>query len=150
MGGQLVDDPPKPGEIFESVCPYYMSIGMTYEQFWDGDNDLPVYFRKADKMRTDKKNLLMWIQGKYFYDALKAVAPVLQAFNKRPKPGDYVERPYPLTKAEAEALEEEKAKAKQEQMLAMMEARMVAINKKRKEARENGNNDPGTGTESRE
>ena len=60
MGGQLVDSP-KPGEIFESVCPYYMSIGMTYEQFWDGDNDLPVYFRKADKMRTDKENLLMWI-----------------------------------------------------------------------------------------
>lgn len=149
MGGQLVD-PSKPGEVFESVCPYYMSIGMTYEQFWDGDNDLPVYFRKADKMRTDKENLLMWIQGRYYYDALLAVAPVLQAFNKKPKPGEYVERPYPLTRAEAEAIEEERAKARQEQMIAAMEARMVEINKKRKEAGDNGNDNTGTGTEGRE
>ena len=149
MGGQLVD-PPKPGEIFEEACPYYMSIGMTYEQYWDGDNDLPVYFRKAEKMRADRENTFLWIQGRYIYDALLAVAPMLHAFNKKPKPGDYVERPYPLTKAEAEALEEERAKAKQEQLLAMMEARMVELNKKRKEARDDGDTSRSPNTTSTE
>lgn len=148
MGGQLVD-PPKPGEVFESSCPYYMSIGMTYEQYWDGDNDLPVFFRKAEKLRADRENTFLWIQGRYIYDALIAVAPALQAFNKKPKPGEYVERPYPLTRADADAIEEEKAKARQEQMIAAMEARMVEINKKRKEARD-VNNDTGTIAPSRE
>ena len=85
-------------EQFYEVFPYYLSIGMTYEQFWEGDPSLTKYYRKADEMRTEKMNMEKWLQGMYIYEALCDVSPVLNAFAKKgTKPHPYVDKPYPIT-----------------------------------------------------
>jgi len=79
-------------EEFEKVCPAYIAMGMTYEQFWDGDNEMPRMFRKAHKLKLREANQMAWLQGAYVYQAVGALAPALKAFSKS-KPQDYLERP---------------------------------------------------------
>lgn len=70
-------------EKFNELFPYYLSIGMTEEQYWDKDSRLVVSYRKADELRMTRKNQELWLQGAYFYEALCRVSPLLHAFAKR-------------------------------------------------------------------
>ena len=85
-------------EQFYEVFPYYLSIGMTYEQFWDGDPHLAKYYRQADELRIDRKNQELWLQGLYVYEALCDVAPILHAMAKKgTKAQPYPDKPYAIT-----------------------------------------------------
>ena len=85
-------------EQFYEVFPYYLSIGMTYEQFWDGDPQLVKYYRQADELRIDRKNQELWLQGLYVYEALCDVAPILHAMAKKgTKAQPYPDKPYAIT-----------------------------------------------------
>jgi hypothetical protein len=87
--------PRKYSATFEECCPFYLSIGMTYEQYWDGDNDLPKYYRKAERMRQEQKNHEAWLNGLYVYDAL---ASVMSHMNKNKSDHkSYAEKPYDFT-----------------------------------------------------
>ena len=111
-------------EQFYEAFPYYLSIGMTAEQFWDGDPYLAKYYRKADTLRVERENQYLWLQGMYIYDALCDVAPILQAMAKKgTKPHPYPEKPYSITENQRkrEAEEQEKAIAlKGKQMMEML------------------------------
>ena len=76
-------------EQFKKCFPFYLSIGMTYEQFWEGDCTLPIFFRKAFEMKQKSENELSnynaWLQGKYFAEAIAA------CFSENYK---YPEKPY--------------------------------------------------------
>ena len=51
---------------FRQVFPYYLSIGMTADEFWNGDNGLPKAFREADKDKSgfiEKKELRAIIEA---------------------------------------------------------------------------------------
>lgn len=116
-------------ETFENLFPYYLSIGMSEEQYWDRDCNLVKSFRKAEEMSMEKQNLHSWLQGKYFYDALCSVAPVLHAFAKKgTKPLPYREEPYPITKEGVEQAHERKEKAAYNKNKAFMESFMVKNN----------------------
>ena len=121
-------------EQFYEVFPYYLSIGMTYEQFWNDDPMLAKYYRQADEMRNDRRNQELWLQGMYIYEALCDVAPVLHSMAKRgTKAHPYAERPYAITEKQRlrEAVEKERLnalKAKQ-----FMEALMASTNSRFKE-----------------
>ena len=98
-------------EEFEKHCPYYLSIGMTYEQFWEGDCWLPKIYREAHKLRRKHDNEQAWLVGRYVYDALCSVSPVLHAFAKNgTKPHPYLEKPYPSSMEEAREREVQKLK----------------------------------------
>jgi len=104
-----------------------MSIGMTYDQYWHGDAMLPKYYREAEKIRRSRINTDLWMQGRYIYDALCFVSPVLNAFAKNgTKPIEYHNEPYPLNAKEAEEREEKQAKAQMEKMRNMMLQRSAA------------------------
>lgn len=121
-------------EQFYEVFPYYLSIGMTYEQFWNDDVELVKYYRKADEIRNERLNQQLWLQGMYFYEAICDVSPILHAFAKKgTKPHPYSDRPYSLTEKAREKAEEEKAKVNAEKGKKMMEAFMIAHNAKYKE-----------------
>ena len=116
---------------FYEVFPYYLAIGMTPEQYWDGDPWLAKYYRQADEIRQKRKNQDLWLQGMYIYEALCDVAPILQAFAKRgTKPTPYPDHPYSLTVKERE--EEKKLQEKRERDKARryMEAQMAKLNKR--------------------
>ena len=96
-------------EQFYEVFPYYLSIGMTPEQFWDGDPTLAKYYRQADELKTERKNQELWLQGMYIYEALCDVAPILHSMAKKgTKPRPYPEQPYSITEKQRKRENEEK------------------------------------------
>ena len=116
---------------FYELFPYYLSIGMTYEQYWEGDCTLTKYYRKAEEIRNEKRNQELWLQGMYIYEALCDVSPLFQAFAKKgTKPTPYSEKPYPLTNKQTERDEEEKQRRLTEKGKRFMEAIAASINKK--------------------
>ena len=52
-------------EVFEELCPQYMSIGMTYDEFWNGDVSIVKFYRKAEELRYKRQNQALWLQGMY-------------------------------------------------------------------------------------
>ena len=118
-------------EKFYELFPYYISIGMTPEQYWDGDCTLVKYYRKAEEIRNEKRNQELWLQGMYIYEVMCDVAPVLQAFGKKgAKPTPYSAKPYPLNDKQSKRDEEEKQRKLAEKGKRFMEAMSVSINKK--------------------
>ena len=118
-------------EKFYELFPYYMSIGMTPEQYWDGDSTLAKYYRKAEELRNERRNQELWLQGMYIYEALCDVAPVLHAFAKKgTKPIPYSSKPYAITEKQVRQEREEKERRLVEKGKKFMEAMMASINKK--------------------
>ena len=95
-------------EAFYSHLPYYLSIGMTWDEYWKDDVTKVIYYRKKDKLDRQRKNNELYLQGLYFYQALCSVAPALMAFNKNPKIEPYLDEPFALTEEEQEERERKK------------------------------------------
>ena len=114
-------------EVFESAFPFYLSIGMTYEQFWEGQPSLTVDYRKADELKQRRQNLEAWRQGFYVYNAIGAFAEILPAFPKKgAKVQPYMEEPIPINEAEAK----ERAERKQREKMERIKQRMMGLVKK--------------------
>ena len=117
-------------KLFYDQFPYYLSIGMTPEQYWDGDSLLAKYYRKADELRRKRRNEELWLQGMYIYEALCDVSPVLNAFAKKgTKPSPYTNHPYAITRDEMAEEKARKEKHEKDKARRYMEAKMAAINK---------------------
>lgn len=118
-------------ETFETQFPYYLSIGMTEEQFWDRDSTLVKYYREAEKLRQERKNQECWLLGMYVYDAIGRISPVLRSQSKKgAKPKPYVEEPYPINRETKEAVENKEEKAKAQKGMQFMQSFMIENNKK--------------------
>lgn len=140
MDGELVNPPsenedsPPPksyGQIFREECPKYMVMGMTYEQYWDGEPELARYYRKADELRSERRNQELWLQGMYVYEAVSDISPILHAFAKKgTKAKPYPTQPYALTSKDRTTQKEKKEKAEYNKGKAYMEAVMANINKR--------------------
>ena len=98
-------------EAFEKMCPYYMAIGMTYDQYWRDDVTMPIMFRKAYKIKQEEIKWQIWEEGVYTYEALCKVSPVLHAFAKNgTKPLPFSSEPHGIKKIREEREEKEKIK----------------------------------------
>lgn len=76
--------------------PYYLSIGMTEEQYWERDPYLTKIFYKAHLMKIESKNQELWMQGFYFYNAISTAFSNL--FRKKGQPQErYLEKPIRIT-----------------------------------------------------
>ncbi len=118
-------------EKFYELFPYYLSIGMTAEQYWDGDCTLPKYYRKADEIRKERRNEELWLQGMYIYEAICDVSPILHAFAKKgTKPLPYSTKPYAISEKQHQRDEEEKERKIAEKGKRLMEALMESTNKR--------------------
>ena len=42
-------------EIFEEVCPYYLSLGMTLTEYWEGSPHLVKYYRQKHRIQIRTK-----------------------------------------------------------------------------------------------
>ena len=125
-------------QIFDECFPYYLSIGMTYAQFWSQDHELVKAYRRAEKIRIKRQNEQAWLQGAYFYSALCSVAPILHAFTKNgTRPIPYMEKPISIMKETSQIREEEEMTACAEGFRALVEAKNAERRRKKKEAAKN-------------
>lgn len=86
-----------------------MAMGMSYEEYWDGENEAPKYYRQTYKLKRQEHNQGLWLNGAYIYQAMIAIAPYVKAFSKaQPKP--YMDKPIPLTEEEEKENAHESAK----------------------------------------
>lgn len=117
-------------ELFENACPQYIAMGMTYEQYWDGDPGIAAAYRKAYRLRREIANEEAWLQGLYNYGAFSVT--LANAFRpKGAKRQNYFEKPiriFPMTEAEKRRVEREE--------FAKMDAAMRSMVRKQKKSRD--------------
>lgn len=130
-GGKHRSSPPSTYTMrFQQLFPFYLALGMTYEQYWDMDSTLVKDYRKSFELRQEMDNQAAWLQGMYFYEALCCVAPIFRPFSKAKKPIAYRTQPYPLKTELSKMRQEQKKKKSDDKAKSMMEAFMVSFNKK--------------------
>lgn len=107
-----------------------MAMGMPRDEYWNGDPDAVRAYRKADRIRQDRMNQQLWLQGMYIYEALCDVAPILHAFGKKgTKPHPFSTQPYDLHPDETARRERRRQdKQRQAKGLAFMHRFMSAFN----------------------
>ena len=117
-------------EQFYEVFPYYLSIGMTYEQFWESDPTLVIYYRRAEEIKNERMNQELWLQGMYIYEALCDVAPIMNGMAKKgTKAHPYSEKPYPISEKQRKRDTEEKERQVAMKGKRFIEALMSKVNK---------------------
>lgn len=115
------------GKIFDELFPHYMVMGMTPEQYWDGENWLKPAFRKAYQLKMENEQKLAdrqnWYLGQYIAKALQAVQQVVlvPGFNakKNISMPDYPDKPFFETIEEQKKEEARKKKEEDQSKLAM-------------------------------
>lgn len=109
-----------------------MSIGMSYDEFWNDDVSKVKAYRKANELRDKRRNYELWLQGMYFYEALCDTSPLFRFSMKKGtiKPEPYVKEPYPITASEVRERDEREARNKEERLKAGFAAFAERMQKK--------------------
>ena len=117
-------------EIFEENFPFYLAIGMSSAEYWEGDCSLTRYYRKAYKIKQEEININAWLQGLYVYDAVStAVHNALRGKNSKAR--EYAKQPYDFNNREKTEFEKAReVEVEQQKALAWME-NFVRINQKK-------------------
>lgn len=121
VGGTNAAPPKSLMAVFERACPHYLAMGMTYEQYWDGEVSAHRAYRKAKELRISEQNRMAWLQGIYVYEAIADLAPYLKAFSKS-KPKPYSSEPYDLFEHERQARREREERERYERIKAKVAA----------------------------
>lgn len=134
-GGNAVT-PISLAEMFTELCPAYMAMGMSYDEFWHRNTKAHKAYRDAWERRRQYRNWEMWWQGGYIYEALLKVAPVMRAaFGKgKVEAEKYSEEPYPMSRKEAEEREERRRQEALKRMLEVFKREGAENARKREEA----------------
>lgn len=133
VGGKIAALPLSLTTVFENACPHYLAMGMTYEQFWDGDVCAHKAYREAKRIRINEENRNMWLQGLYFYEALLDVGQYTKAFSKA-KPRPYRDAPIDLFEEERKEREENERRKRYERIKEKMQAFAKQHNERRHES----------------
>lgn len=117
-------------EIFEESFPFYLAIGMSSAEYWEGDCSLTRYYRKAYKIKQEEVNNNAWLQGLYVYDAIStALHNALRGKNQRAK--EYAKQPFNFENKEKSEFEKAReVEIEQQKAQAWME-NFVRINQKK-------------------
>lgn len=132
MDGELLSngEPSKPAprkslaEIFRQHLPYYLAIGMSADEYWNGSTYLVASYREAYEMRVKREEWARWRGGAYFFEALLQAAPVLRTNlgGGKVEPGKYPAEPWPVTEKEVKEREERIERENFERFKAKLEA----------------------------
>lgn len=115
---------PAYGNIFDELFPHYLVMGMTPEQYWDGESWLKPAYREAYKLRMENErrsaDMHNWYMGQYIMSVLNATPLLVGGFVK---PGaelpDYPDKPFFEKQEEIKREEDRKKKEEDQSKLAM-------------------------------
>ena len=125
------------GEIFDELFPHYLLMGMTPEQYWDGESWLKKAYRKAYGMRMENEQRMAdrnnWYMGQYMLKVLQAVPLLVGGLNVKAgtKLPEYPDKPF-FEKAEEQKKEEVRKQKEEDQQklaMAMLQAQFARFNK---------------------
>ena len=130
MGDRLTEEekskqtsPTPYGDTFDELLPQYMAMGMTYDEFWDGEYGTKRACRKAYRIRMENEQRLAdrnnWYMGQYIMSALAASALRVAGLNTKGGMPDYVSKPFLERYEEQQKEEAVKRKQEDQQKLAM-------------------------------
>ncbi len=132
MGDRLIweEEPqqaePRPyGDIFDQFLPEYMAIGMTYDEYWDGEFGTKRAARKAYEIRMKNEQMMVdrqnWYMGQYIMSALNATPLLVAGLNVKPSTNlpKYIEKPILETAEDKKKEEDQKTKEENQQKMAM-------------------------------
>ncbi len=92
--------------MFNTAFPYYLSLGCSYDEFWNKPSWVVVAYREAEIQRQERVNYESWLQGLYMYTGIKsAIDTFAWGFGgkKGAKPPAYPDRRFAFTDREKEA-----------------------------------------------
>lgn len=124
MGEELVKLEPNPikyKKVFFNNLQDYLAIGMTSDEYWNGDSQLVKSYRNAWKIKSKHENYSAWLNGLYVSEAINS--SISSIFSKQPQ--SYMLQPIAITTEERE----EREKNKYEKFKAQLKAE-ARVNKK--------------------
>lgn len=123
-------------DVLDKLCAYYMALGVSASEFWDGDYTLLKYYVDRHRIAVEQQNEQLWLQGVYFYEALSVA--LSQAFSKHTQ-AKYPEKPYRLT-----PLSEEEQELENKRKVEEFRAQLMAAGRRfeAKHKREQGGEKP--------
>lgn len=95
MGSELVGELPTDSkkmsmsEIFWEAYPAYLTMGMSSDEYWNGDARACRAYRRKREEELKLQDEMLWRQGAYIYQALICVAPYFNSI-KPQKPEEYI------------------------------------------------------------
>ena len=145
MGDRLTGEKDSPkqtsptpyGDTFDELLPHYMAMGMTYDEYWDGEYGTKRACRKAYRIRMDNEQRVIdrnyWYMGQYIMAAIQATPLIVPGVNmkKGASPPDYPDKPF-LVRVEEQKQEEVRRKQEEDQSklaMAMFQAWTARFNK---------------------
>lgn len=105
--------------VLDKLCAYYMALGVSANEFWNGDPTLLKYYAERHRIAVEQQNEQMWLQGVYFYEAISTA--LAQAFSKHTN-AKYPEKPHRLTPLSEDEQELENKKKVEEFRAQLMAA----------------------------
>jgi hypothetical protein len=126
------------GDIFDEFLPEYLAIGMTYDEYWDGEFGTKRAARKAYAIRVKNEQMLAdrqnWYMGQYLLAALRSIPLLVAGLNVKSstKLPDYPSKPFMET-IEDQKKEEVRKQKEEDQIklsMAMMQAAFSRFNKR--------------------
>lgn len=150
MGGERLSESPKQSEpdaggqpsppassfrmtdVFERECGFYLHIGMSASEYWDGDPCAVRWYRDKYLFDIEKVNHDAWLQGMYIYEALLLASPAVRPFVKHPKPGEYPDKPYPITERMRKKDTEKQKRDQMQVAFTAFKAKVDAMNNNKK------------------
>lgn len=104
------------GDMFDEALPQYMAMGMSYDEFWNGEFGTKRACRKAYEIRIEAEQRIAdtnnWYMGQYIFSVLQAVPLLVAGLNVKgtsnlPK---YPDKPFYETAEEKKREELQKKK----------------------------------------
>ena len=143
MGDRLTEeDNPKQtsptpyGDMFDEALPHYLAMGMTWDEYWDGEYGMKKACRKAYRIRIENEQRIAdrnnWYMGQYMINVLQAVPLFVAGFNtKGVNMPDYPDKPY-YERFDEQKKEETRKQHEEDQSklaMAMFQAMTAKFNK---------------------
>lgn len=159
MGNRLTDedenqaDSKSYGDIFDELFPHYLMMGMTAEQYWDGESGLKVAYRKAWKLKAEydqrMADLNNWYMGQYLIKALQCVPLLVGGLNVKhtTRLPEYPDKPF-MQQAEEKKKEEVRKQKEEDQAklaMALMQATFEKFNRNFEKRQQQKQKAAGTG-----
>ena len=120
------------------MCPDYLAMGMSLDEYWYGDAELTTYYRKAHRLKRRQANQDAWMQGFYVYHAMQCVSPLFRDWVKDHRPEKYMNEPldlYPDTE-DNKSVDQEREDAKELANQATIKAWINRVNRLKSEKKE--------------